>query len=169
MVFVFRDSYVLCIYVMNILCTFHIYVWVCYIRRWLKKFCSRCKNLNDQARSGKPKTVNSETALQAIEANRVSSIWRVSGELAISQWDSPLSWSQQNHLKLPNCSSPYQNITKFMTHSSSFNLESSSGEKVCEKKKLFKKFLSYLPTPLLRQDMTQGQFFKRIFYRFEFS
>ena len=30
--FVFRDSYVLCIYVMNILCTFHISVsWVCYI------------------------------------------------------------------------------------------------------------------------------------------
>ena len=29
--FVFRDSYVLCIYVMNILCTFHISVsWVCY-------------------------------------------------------------------------------------------------------------------------------------------
>ena len=30
--FVFRDSYVLCIYVMNILCTFHISVsWVCNI------------------------------------------------------------------------------------------------------------------------------------------
>ena len=31
--FVFRDSYVLCIHVINILCTFHISVlWVCYIR-----------------------------------------------------------------------------------------------------------------------------------------
>ena len=29
--FVFRDSYVLCIYVMNILCTFHISVYLCYI------------------------------------------------------------------------------------------------------------------------------------------
>ena len=32
MFFVFRDPYVLCIYVMNIRCTFHISVsWVCYI------------------------------------------------------------------------------------------------------------------------------------------
>ena len=31
--FVFRDSYVLCIYVTNILCTFHTYpdIWLCYI------------------------------------------------------------------------------------------------------------------------------------------
>ena len=43
--FVFRDSYVLCIYVMNVsLCTFHISVsWVCYCRihrlhhcRWVR-------------------------------------------------------------------------------------------------------------------------------------
>ena len=32
--FVFRDSYVLCIYVMKILCTFHTYpyIWLCYTR-----------------------------------------------------------------------------------------------------------------------------------------
>ena len=34
--FVFRDSYVLCIYVMNILCTFHISVsWVCYMTSFM--------------------------------------------------------------------------------------------------------------------------------------
>ena len=31
------------------------------------------------------------------------------------------------------------------------------------------KQLSYLPTPPLGQDMTQGQFFKAEFNRFEFS
>ena len=37
--FVFRDSYVLCIYVMNILCTFHISVsWVWYTSK-MNKTC----------------------------------------------------------------------------------------------------------------------------------
>ena len=26
------------------------------VNRWFNKFCSSCKNLDDQARSGKPKT-----------------------------------------------------------------------------------------------------------------
>ena len=40
--------------------------------RWLKKFCSSGKNLDDQAKSGGPKTVNSDAVLQAIVAERIS-------------------------------------------------------------------------------------------------
>ena len=43
------------------------------VTRWVKKFCTGCKNLNDQARSGRPKTTESEAMLQAIEANPASS------------------------------------------------------------------------------------------------
>ena len=52
------------------------------VSRWLKKFRSVCKNLNDRARSGRwPKTVDSEAVIKVIEANPVSSIWTVSCEL----------------------------------------------------------------------------------------
>ena len=44
--------------------------------RWFKKFCSGCKNLDDEARSGRPKTMNSEAILQTIEANTASSTQR---------------------------------------------------------------------------------------------
>ena len=46
---------------------------------WFKKICSGCKNLNNQVRSGRPKTVDS-----AIEVNLVSNTQRESGELGIS-------------------------------------------------------------------------------------
>ena len=36
--------------------------------RWFKKFCLGCKNLNNQARSGRPKTMNSKDVIEAIEA-----------------------------------------------------------------------------------------------------
>ena len=54
------------------------------VTRWFKKFCLGCKNCNDQARLGRPKTMNSEDLLQAIEVNPVSSTWRGSGGLNIS-------------------------------------------------------------------------------------
>ena len=44
-----------------------------------------CKNFDNQARSDRSKTVNSEAMLQAIEANLESSTWRVSVKLSISQ------------------------------------------------------------------------------------
>ena len=43
---------------------------------WAKgegKFRLGCKNLNNQTRSGRSKTVDSEAVFQAIEANQVSS------------------------------------------------------------------------------------------------
>ena len=44
--FMFPDSYVLCIYVMNILCTFHISVsWVCYTK--LDKIVSKTIKFNE--------------------------------------------------------------------------------------------------------------------------
>ena len=54
------------------------------VNEWFKKFHSASKNLHYQAMSDKPKSVDSEAALQAIEANLVSSTQRVSGELHIS-------------------------------------------------------------------------------------
>ena len=53
-----------------------VYYWT--VSRWLKKICLEYKNLNDP-------TVDFEAMLQAIEANPVSSILRVSGELSILQ------------------------------------------------------------------------------------
>ena len=43
------------------------------VTRWLKKFHLGCKNLNDQANSGKTKNMDSKSMLQAIEADLVSS------------------------------------------------------------------------------------------------
>ena len=55
------------------------------VTRWLKKFSSGCKNLDNQARSSRPKNVDAEAALLAIEINLLSSTERVSGNLRISQ------------------------------------------------------------------------------------
>ena len=57
------------------------------VTRWLKKFLLCCKDTDDQARSGRPKSVDSDAILKAVEANPVSVIWRVSGEISIVQFD----------------------------------------------------------------------------------
>ena len=54
------------------------------VTRWFKKFHLDCNNLNDQVRSGKPKSMDSKVVLQAIEANPENRIGRVSGELSIT-------------------------------------------------------------------------------------
>ena len=53
---------------------------------WFKKFHSSCKSLDNQTRSIVSKNVDSKAVLQATEANLVSCIQRVSGELDISQF-----------------------------------------------------------------------------------
>ena len=55
------------------------------ISRWPKKFHSDYKNFNDQAKSGRFKTMGSVVRLQVREVNLASSIWRVSDELGMSQ------------------------------------------------------------------------------------
>ena len=42
------------------------------VTRWIKKFCSGCKKLNNQTRLGRPKIGNSKVVLQDIVANPVS-------------------------------------------------------------------------------------------------
>ena len=54
------------------------------VSRWFKKIFSGCKNLDDQAQSGRPKSVDSESVPQAIEVNPASSTERVSDEVGIS-------------------------------------------------------------------------------------
>ena len=73
--------------------------------------------LDNQARSGSPKTVDSEVVCQAIEANLVSCTWRVSGKFGILQ--SILIRDLLNlgkRIQLLNCPSSYQNIAKYLTH-----------------------------------------------------
>ena len=53
------------------------------VTRCFKKFQSVYKNLHNQVKSARPKTMDSEAMLLAIEANPLSSTWRVSGELII--------------------------------------------------------------------------------------
>ena len=53
------------------------------VKRWFKKFRPGYKNLDNQAKSGRPKTVDSVVVLKAMEANSTSSTWRLSGELGI--------------------------------------------------------------------------------------
>ena len=43
-----------------------------------EKFCLGCKNIDKQARSGRHKSMDSEAVLQVIEANMMSSTWRLS-------------------------------------------------------------------------------------------
>ena len=54
------------------------------VTRYFKKFCTCCKNLNDQERSGRSKTVDSEAMFQAIETNLISSTQRQSEKLGIT-------------------------------------------------------------------------------------
>ena len=46
------------------------------VTRKFKNICSGYKTLDDQAKSGRPKTVESKAMLQAIEANPMSCTWR---------------------------------------------------------------------------------------------
>ena len=54
------------------------------VMKWFKKFSLGCKNLSYPVKSGRPKSMDSETIFQAIEENLVSSTHRVSGKLNIS-------------------------------------------------------------------------------------
>ena len=84
--------------------------------RWFMKFQFGCKNLNYQARLGKPKTRNPKPVVQAKEAIPVSSTWRVSGKLGTSQSSvvCHLHDLGKNHPKLSNCATYYQNIAKLL-------------------------------------------------------
>ena len=55
------------------------------VTRWLNKFHLGCKNLNNQAKSDRSKTMVSKVTLLAIETNPGGSTQRVSGKLHISQ------------------------------------------------------------------------------------
>ena len=61
-------------YYIHIYIQIRIYIYISiyiYIYIQEEKIRSNCKNPNDQARSGKVKTMDSEAVLKAIEANRV--------------------------------------------------------------------------------------------------
>ena len=54
--------------------------------RWFKKFCSGCKNVDAQLKSGRSKIMDFKAVLQVIEANLVSSTWRLFGLFSILQF-----------------------------------------------------------------------------------
>ena len=74
--------------------------------RWFKKFCSGCKNLNNQTRSGWLKTLDSKAVLQ--EANLANSIQ--TRHLTVQYGSSP-SQLWQKHLELLNCVSHAKLLT----------------------------------------------------------
>ena len=55
------------------------------VTRWFNKFCSGWKNVDNQARLSRAKTVDSEAVLKAIEADPGISTRGISGKLSISQ------------------------------------------------------------------------------------
>ena len=67
----------------------------CTITRWLKKFYSGCKNLNNQARSGRPKSVIPRLSSKPLRLIQYLTV----------QYDSSPSHFQQKHWKLLNCAS----------------------------------------------------------------
>ena len=69
----------------------------------VEKICLGCKKLNDQARTDRPKFVDSEAVLQVIEANPVSSSQRIRHLTVQCDW-SPLRPCQK-HPELLNCTS----------------------------------------------------------------
>ena len=73
------------------------------ISRWFEKFSSGCKTFDNQARSSRPKRVDSKPMLQVIKANLMNRNQRVSGEFGISQStvDSHLRNFRKNPLILP--------------------------------------------------------------------
>ena len=54
------------------------------VTRWFKKFCSNYKSFNNQVRTCRLKTINSEAVLHVIEANLMSNFWKISRKLNIS-------------------------------------------------------------------------------------
>ena len=83
----------------------------CTVTRWWKKFRSSYKKLDDQAKWGRPKPVDSEAVHRAIEAK-----WASISESSRPAWyltvQCGLSTSRRWHkrLELPNCASRYKNI-----------------------------------------------------------
>ena len=57
----------------------------CTVIKRFKIFRSDCKNDDNQARSGSPKTMNSKSVLQTIETKPADNTRRISGELGILQ------------------------------------------------------------------------------------
>ena len=76
------------------------------VTRWFKKFHLGCKNLDDHAKSGGPKTKDSKTVLEIIETNLRE--YQANSHLTV-QCGSLLSQPQQKH-PMTNCVSCYQNI-----------------------------------------------------------
>ena len=77
------------------------------------------KNLNDQARSGRPKTIDTEDLLKAMEANPACSIWWLSRHFIV-QYSLSFSRFRQKHTELSSCTTHYQNIDKLLTYLSIF-------------------------------------------------
>ena len=85
------------------------------VTKSFKKFLHGYKYFDDQIRSGRPKTVDSDAVLQAIKVNPRSSPGRVSSELSISQFSVvhhlfDLSKSIRSYWILPHVTKISQNF-----------------------------------------------------------
>ena len=84
------------------------------VTRWIKKFCLGFKNLENQARSGRPKNLDSKFLWKPWRQTL-----RLSGKFGI-QCSLLASQPQYKYLERPNCASHYQNIATLLTHLSIF-------------------------------------------------
>ena len=69
------------------------------VTRWFKKFCSGYKNLNDQGRSGRPKTMNSESCAPSLKGKSSKENIRWA---SYSLWFPPLYNLSKKYLELLN-------------------------------------------------------------------
>ena len=90
----------------------------CIIIRWLQKFHLVCNNLNDQARSGKPKNMDSKAVLKVTKANLASSNLKVSGGFNIIHHFHDLSTSIHSYQIVPHVTKILQNLYTHPSNSS---------------------------------------------------
>ena len=75
----------------------------CTVTRWFKKCCLGCKNLDDLEKFGKPKTLESETVLQAIiKPGYEHSEYLMSFAFHRIVWFITFTTGKK-HLQIPNC------------------------------------------------------------------
>ena len=100
------------------------------VTRQLKKLCLGNKNLEDQARLDRPKTMDSKTDFQAIDTNLQVTLRENQASWASHSWvwfiTLPTSAKAFRAVKL--CLMYYQNITKLLTHLSIYEKENDSLE-----------------------------------------
>ena len=87
------------------------------------------RNLDDQARLGWRKSEDFDVVLRAIEANPISSIWRVSGGVGISQIITKVFWAAELWFTLPKYCKTFDSSCKTRKEITKFDINRKKFEK----------------------------------------